>query len=171
MSKGLHKMYLACKQNSCFPGPLPEASDTDGENVSIHAILQCLGLIENPHDLQLEFSSRTNLQGDGVKKKDNREDEPSTTQDMSSSAPLLSSTSTTNSLFSALPQDNFSDGLFPIYTLEQYRDVDPQAMLSSFDSEILQTQHARRTHGVRGLPSIASTTSWYDGTTSMIMRS
>lgn len=112
MSVGLHKMYLACKQNSCFPGPLP---DRDDENVSIHDILRCLGLIANPHDLQLD-SSRTNLQGDGAKKKDNKEDEPSTTQDMLSSAPLLSSTSTTNSPFSALPEDitvNFSDGLFP----------------------------------------------------------
>jgi hypothetical protein len=52
MNEAIRKLYLACKQNSCFPGPLPKATDTDDENVSIHTILQCLGLIENMPDLK-----------------------------------------------------------------------------------------------------------------------
>jgi hypothetical protein len=52
MSEGLRKLYLACTQNSCFPGPLPEVLDGDEKNVSIHAILQCLGVIPNPNENQ-----------------------------------------------------------------------------------------------------------------------
>lgn len=38
-------MYVACKHNSCFPGKLPSMADEQDDNISIHVILQSLGLI------------------------------------------------------------------------------------------------------------------------------
>jgi hypothetical protein len=51
-------MYLTYKQNSCFPGPLPEAPDGDDNNVSIHAILHCLGVIPNTNDFIVPSESQ-----------------------------------------------------------------------------------------------------------------
>lgn len=47
-NEAIRRMYVACKNNSGFPGQLPpqHEGDDDGD-VSIHAILQGLGLISN----------------------------------------------------------------------------------------------------------------------------
>ncbi len=42
-NEALRKLYSACIRNSCFPGKLP--TDVGEDNVSIHVILQGLGLI------------------------------------------------------------------------------------------------------------------------------
>jgi hypothetical protein len=58
MIEGLHKLYLACKQNSCFPGPLPEPPGGGDNNISIHTTLQCLGVIPNTNDFMLSSESQ-----------------------------------------------------------------------------------------------------------------
>lgn len=42
-NEAIRRMYIACKNNECFPGDLP--TDEHDRNVSIHAILQGLGLL------------------------------------------------------------------------------------------------------------------------------
>jgi hypothetical protein len=42
-NEAIRRMYLACKDNGCFPGDLP--TDEHDRNVSIHAILGGLGLL------------------------------------------------------------------------------------------------------------------------------
>ena len=64
MNEGIRRLYLACKRNSCFPGPLPEVPNADGDdnNVSIHAILQCLGLIPSPGPVMFSPGSHETLE-------------------------------------------------------------------------------------------------------------
>lgn len=42
-NEAIRRMYMACKDNDCFPGELPV--DKHDRNVSIHAILRGLGLL------------------------------------------------------------------------------------------------------------------------------
>jgi hypothetical protein len=42
-NEAIRRMYVACKENDCFPGDLP--TDEYDRNVSIHAILEGLGLL------------------------------------------------------------------------------------------------------------------------------
>jgi len=47
-NEAIRRMYVACKNNSGFPGQLPPQHEGDDDSdVSIHAILQGLGLISN----------------------------------------------------------------------------------------------------------------------------
>ena len=66
MNEGLRTLYLACKRNSCFPGQLPEvAGDDDDNNVSIHAIIQGLGLIPIPNELNFPGGHQMALEDEG----------------------------------------------------------------------------------------------------------
>jgi len=42
----LRKLYLACKRRSGFPGNMPATVDSNENDISVHAILQGLGLIK-----------------------------------------------------------------------------------------------------------------------------
>lgn len=42
-NEAIRRMYIACKENDCFPGELP--TDEHDTNISIHAILEGLGLL------------------------------------------------------------------------------------------------------------------------------
>ncbi len=66
-NEAIRRMYLACKENDCFPGELP--TDEHDRNVSIHAILGGLGLLTDgmlPFDTSMSpsdnFSSRRQSQ-------------------------------------------------------------------------------------------------------------
>lgn len=49
----LRMLYRACKQHACFPGELPTGTDERGDDVSIHEILQGLGLIANASEMNI----------------------------------------------------------------------------------------------------------------------
>lgn len=66
-NEAIRRMYLACKDNDCFPGELP--LHEHNRNVSIHAILGGLGLLtdgmlsfDTPNSLSDESSWRRPLQ-------------------------------------------------------------------------------------------------------------
>lgn len=42
-NEAIRKMYVACKENGCFPGDLP--TEEHDQNVSIHSVLKGLGLL------------------------------------------------------------------------------------------------------------------------------
>lgn len=47
-NEALRRLYFACKRNSCFPGKLPV--EQPDETISIHVILQSLGLITSTNE-------------------------------------------------------------------------------------------------------------------------
>jgi hypothetical protein len=48
----LRKLYLACKRRSGFPGNMPVTVDSNENDISVHAILQGLGLVKaSPEDV------------------------------------------------------------------------------------------------------------------------
>ena len=62
-SEAIRRLYVACKGNDCFPGNVPV--DENDRNVSIHAILEGLGLLtdgmlpfDKPTSPSEDFSSR-----------------------------------------------------------------------------------------------------------------
>ncbi len=46
-NEALRRMYIACRNRNGFPGVMPAESEDNDDDVSIHAILQGLGLIRN----------------------------------------------------------------------------------------------------------------------------
>jgi hypothetical protein len=48
MIEALRRMYLACRNQSDFPGETPAGNDNDDDQVSVQAILEGLGLIPSP---------------------------------------------------------------------------------------------------------------------------
>lgn len=60
-NEALRRMYFACRDRSGFPGKMPAGCDDDDADISIHAILQGLGLIPN-NEQEIPSGDRYNLE-------------------------------------------------------------------------------------------------------------
>lgn len=58
----LRKLYLACKRRSGFPGNMPATVDGNENDISVHAILQGLGLVKAPSEDVFSRDSKDPIQ-------------------------------------------------------------------------------------------------------------